>query len=195
MKANRIILSASLVRTVGLVLAGCAALFLFRGCTEAPSDDMLAAVQYLPLAVVVPKGQELQKAEEYAKAHPGHFAYLAVMSRPLSPYGGKAGLVARDLAWSELQRGMTVVYLAQRDGMVGGMGAGLLIEKEGEGWLFKSWGAEKAKPTLLKRAAYAGVVVVAFVGEEMPLHDTGTLTTKPAGGSQDAMASHVPAAK
>jgi hypothetical protein len=145
---------------LGVVLLG------LGGCTELGPDDAIEMVQYLPLAVVVPKGDELKRAEEYADAHPGHFAYLAVMSHPLSPYGERAGIVARDLDWHELKRGMTVVYLAQRDGMMVGMGAGLLVEKIGDGWMYRSWGYPDVKPNLLTRVAYAGVVMLAFVSDE-----------------------------
>jgi hypothetical protein len=142
------------------------AMIWLAACSETPPDDALAMVEYLPMAIVVPKGEELKQAEQYAAAHPGHYAFLAVMSRPIMPYGGRAGLVCKDVPWPELKRGMTVVYLAQRGEMVGGMGAGLLVEKTEEGWLFKSWGFDEFKPTLLKPVAYRGVVVLAFVGED-----------------------------
>jgi hypothetical protein len=159
------------VSATRLILLGLLALAgVFAGCSEGPfRDDGIAMVQYLPLAVVVPQGEELKRAEAYAATHPGHFAYLAVMSHPLSPYGERAGIVARDVDWSELKRGMTVVYLAQKDGMMVGMGAGLLVEKVGDGWTYRSWGYPDVKPNLLTRLAYAGVVVVAFVTERPTL--------------------------
>lgn len=93
-------------------------------------------IQYLPLAVVVPKGQEMRQAEIYAAQRPGHFAFWGLAGRPLMHYGKEAGLVVQEVDFKTLRRGMTVIYLTE----IGTRMGGLLVAQQEDGWEVRNWG-------------------------------------------------------
>jgi hypothetical protein len=130
------------------------------GCLDRDAEnEAMEMVQYLPAAVVVPRGQEMAAAEAYAAGHPGHRAMWGESSRPLPYYGDRAGMVVKEVVYADLRRGMTVVYLTQ----MGVQAGGLLVSKERGGWRVKDWGATAVKDRLIDESAIVGVVVIAFV--------------------------------
>lgn len=144
---------------VGVLLLGVATLGL-QGCGDQDAEAAaMEMVQYLPAAVIVPRGQEMAAAETYAASHPGHRALWGEISRPLPYYGDRAGLVVKETAYGDLRRGMTVVYLTQ----MGVHAGGLLVSKERGGWHVKDWGASGVKDRLIDESVIVGVVVIAFV--------------------------------
>lgn len=148
----------ALVSTASALMAG--ALVMLSGCDGRDAEgEAMAMVQYLPAAVVVPAGQEMAAAEAYAASHPGHQALWGVVSRPLPYYGDHAGLVVREIAYGELRRGMTVVYVTA----MGVQAGGLLVSKERNGWRVKDWGAVGVNDRLIDESTIVGVVVMAFV--------------------------------
>lgn len=146
--------SGILAALLGAMLIGVAA------CSgQNPDREAMEMIQYLPLAVVVAKGEEMRQAESYAANHPGHIALWGVSSRPLAHYGTQAALVVKEVDFSELRRGMTVVYVTE----IGTRAGGLLIRQQDEGWVVKDWGAETVKQQLVLPRTLVGVVVLAFV--------------------------------
>ncbi|HWA08511.1 MAG TPA: hypothetical protein VG838_03505 [Opitutaceae bacterium] len=132
-------------------------------CSEQGADRAaMDMVQYLPLAVVVPKGEEMRRAEEYAGRQPHLTAFWGVSPRPLAYYGDHAGLVVKEVDFSELRRGMTVIYVNPLGVRVGG----LLVRGEPAGWVVKDWGAPETKPTPVTARTLVGVVLVAFVAPD-----------------------------
>lgn len=137
-----------------------ALIFNFAGCSEQSSDrKAMEMIQYLPLAVVVPKGEEMRRAEDYADHHPGHVALWGVSPRPLAYYGDHAGLVVKEVDFNELRQGMTVIYVTE----IGTRAGGLLVRPQDEGWVVKDWGADTVKRQLILPRTLVGVVVLAFV--------------------------------
>lgn len=133
---------------------------MFDGCTGQNAElEAIELIQYLPSAVVVPKGTEMRSAENYAAAHPGHTALWGVTARPIPHYGDRAGLVVKETPFDELRRGMTIVYLTQ----MGVQAGGLLVSKHPAGWRVKDWGADNPKDRYITSADIIGVVVLAFV--------------------------------
>jgi hypothetical protein len=120
-------------------------------------------IQYLPMAVVVAKGEEMKRADEFAANHPGHIALWGISSRPLAHYGTQAAMVVKEVEFGELRRGMTVVYVTE----MGARAGGLLVRQQDEGWVVKDWGAATAKERLVFPSTLVGVVVLAFVPPDL----------------------------
>jgi hypothetical protein len=150
------------------------ALLGLSACGDPPADDeAIEMVQYLPLAIVVPKGEELRSAEAYAAKHEGHRALWAETSRPIAHYGSRAAIVLKEVPFGELRRGMIIVYLTQ----MGVQAGGLLVAQEPAGWRVKDWGAATAKDRFITPPDVVGVVVVAFVAPPEPPQENGRKTT------------------
>jgi hypothetical protein len=149
----------ALIALAGLLLGA-------SGCDDEtlvnPEERALELLRYLPFAVVVPAGEELEYADRYVAAHPGHIALWGVAVHRMPYYGEKGGIVLKETPWEELRSGMTVVYVTS-DGLRKG---GLLVRPEGRGWIVKDWGYAKNSPEPIIPETLIGVVVTVFVSEE-----------------------------
>lgn len=149
----------SLLRWValGCVIGGAGAVSATAGGIK--SERLLAAIlTNTPASIVVPSGKQWQRAEEAALEIPGAIAFWGVgeSMEPLFPH--HTAIVVAPLAFAELKKGMTVVYVTRTGRMV----AHSLIGDVPGGWIAQGINNEDEDEELVTRENLVGVIVEAY---------------------------------
>lgn len=123
------------------------------------SERLLTAIlTHTPASILVPTGRQWQQAEEAAAEIPGAFAFWGVgeSMEPLFPH--HTAIVVAPTAFSELKKGMTVVYVTRTGRMV----AHSLIGDIPGGWIAQGINNEEEDEDLVTRENLVGVIVEAY---------------------------------
>lgn len=142
------------------VLAG----FMFVALTVAAeagikSERLLAAIlQHTPESVLVPAGEQMKRAEAAAAAIPGATAFWGVGGSMEPLFSDKTAVVVAPVAFKDLKKGMTVVYLNRRGRLV----AHSLTGDLPKGWIAQGVANEKEDDDLVTKRNLIGVIVDAY---------------------------------
>lgn len=141
----------------GLILAGIGAASATGGGIQ--SERLLAAIlTNTPSSILVPSGKQWQRAEAAAGEIPGGVAFWGVgeSMEPLFPH--QTAIVVAPIAFSELKKGMTVVYVSR----TGRMLAHSLTGDVPRGWIAQGINNAEEDEDLVTRENLIGVIVEAY---------------------------------
>ncbi len=162
----------SLVRASSLRLLACrvlVALVLVCVATTAragiKSERLLAAIlKQTPEAELVPAGQQLSRADAAAARIWGASAFWGVgkSMEPLFP--SRTAIVVAPINFTDLEKGMTVVYINRHGQMV----AHSLTGDVPKGWIAQGVNNAREDDDLVTRRNLVGVIVQAYAEIESP---------------------------
>ena len=141
-----------LILTAGLMNFGCA--------TQSRAiARRVVTTENSPVAEVVTMREAWALAEAFVASHPRSGILVGSGDSMLPLYPDRTVLVVQPVEMSELQRGMTVVFIGDKGRPV----AHALIEKTPRGWLAMGAGNREPDDTRVQFRNYIGTVVRAFV--------------------------------
>lgn len=147
-------------RSLGRAVVVAAALFAtVKAEAGIKSERLLAAIlSQTPAAVIVASGSQLKEAEKAAKKIPGAETLWGVGKSMEPLYASSTAVVVAPVKFTELKKGMTVVYLNSHGRMV----AHSLTGDLPKGWIAQGVNNDKADSELVTAKNLVGVIVQAF---------------------------------
>jgi hypothetical protein len=135
------------------------------------SERLLAAIlKQTPASTLVAPGQQMKQAEELAAGITGAQVLWGVGESMEPLYTSRTAVVVAPIAFKDLEKGMTVVYLSRRGTMV----AHSLTGDLPKGWIAQGVNNDEEDDDLVTKNNLVGVIVQAF--SEMPSTDRVALT-------------------
>jgi hypothetical protein len=123
------------------------------------SERLLAAIlMQTPSSILVPAGQQWSRAEAAAAEVPGATAFWGVGESMEPLYPDRTAIVVAPVAFAELRKGMTVVYMTSRGRMV----AHSLTGDLPKGWIAQGISNAREDDELVTRHNLVGVIVEAY---------------------------------
>jgi len=123
------------------------------------SERLLAAIiQQTPASVLVSDGQQMKRAERAAAAIPGAEAFWGVGDSMEPLYATHTAIVVAPVRFSDLQAGMTVVYINHDGRMV----AHALTGDVPKGWIAQGLNSDDEDEDLVTTKNLVGVIVQAY---------------------------------
>lgn len=144
--------AAPLVLIAAMAWGGCAS-----RATTTPVDQPVATL-LSPAVESMAARDAWRLAEQYVQRHAGSEVVVGSGDSMLPLYRDRTVLVLQPVAFAELRRSMTVVFIGDRGRPV----AHVLTEKTPRGWLATGLGNRESDRTLVRQANLIGVVVRAY---------------------------------
>ncbi len=141
-------------------MIGLLAVFLGGGCASLPAvqEGPCVATMLSPVAEPASPREALRLAEAYEAEHPGCETMMGTGDSMLPLYRDQTVLVVQPVAFADLRRSMTVVFVGDRGRPV----AHVLTEKTPRGWRAIGLGNGEPDLTMVRYANLVGVVVKAY---------------------------------
>jgi hypothetical protein len=152
--------SATLLRAVRRsVVVGLLVLGFQSASGGIKSERLLATIlKQTPEATLVPEGQQMKVAEMAAADMPGAQTFWGVGGSMEPLFAPKTAIIVQQVAFSDLKKGMTVVYVDRRGCMI----AHALTGDLPNGWVAQGINNDMEDPDLVTPANLVGVIVQAF---------------------------------
>jgi hypothetical protein len=123
------------------------------------SERLLAAIlRETPEATLVADGQQMKQADAMAATMPGAQTFWGVGQSMEPLYAPKTAIIVASRKYSELKKGMTVLYVNSRGSMV----AHSLTGDVGKGWIAQGVNNDQEDNDLVTRDNLVGVIVQAY---------------------------------
>jgi len=123
------------------------------------SERLLASIiKETPKAMLVSRGQEMNRAEAAAAVISGAAAFWGVGESMEPLYTSRTAIVVAPVKFKELKKGMTVVYLNRRGRMV----AHALTGDIPQGWIAQGVNNDEEDDDVVTKDNLIGVIVQAF---------------------------------
>ncbi|PTY01148.1 hypothetical protein DB354_00455 [Opitutus sp. ER46] len=127
------------------------------------SERTLAAIlKHTPASTIVATGEQIRAAEHAAASIPGAEAMWGVGESMAPLYSSRTAIVVAPIKFSDLRKGMTVVYVSRRGNMVCHSLTGDLPK----GWIAQGVNNDEEDDDLVTANNLVGVIVGAY--SEMP---------------------------
>ena len=127
------------------------------------SEKILAAIlAQTPSPVIVAHGQQMKEAEKVAASIPGAETLWGVGASMEPLYCSNTAIIVAPMKFSELKKGMTVVYMNSRGRMV----AHSLTGDLPKGWIAQGVNNDREDDDLVTSRNLVGVIVKAFSAAE-----------------------------
>lgn len=147
-------------RVAAVVIAMCGALSAQAGIK---SEKFLSAIlAQTPAAVIVAQGRQAIEAEKAARTIPGAEAFWGVGASMEPLYASNTAIIVAPVNFTELKKGMTVVYMNSRGRMV----AHSLKSDMPKGWIAQGVNNDYEDDDLVTKKNLVGVIVKAFAASD-----------------------------
>jgi hypothetical protein len=144
------------IRLVGFATLALAAVTAKAGIK---SERLLASIlKHTPAPTLVSEGQQIRMAEKAAAEIPGAEAMWGVGESMEPLFATHTAIVVAPVAYKELQKGMTVVYVNRRGNMV----AHALTGDLPKGWIAQGVNCDQEDDDLVTADNLVGVIVKAY---------------------------------
>ncbi|HEX2852706.1 MAG TPA: hypothetical protein VHO24_05665 [Opitutaceae bacterium] len=152
--------TSSLVRVAAVVIALCGALSAQAGIK---SEKFLSAIlAQTPAAQIVAQGRQAVEAEKAAAQIPGAEMFWGVGASMEPLYASNTAVIVAPVKFSELKKGMTVVYVNS----LGRMVAHSLKSDMPKGWIAQGVNNDYEDNDLVTKKNLVGVIVKAFAASD-----------------------------
>jgi hypothetical protein len=127
------------------------------------SEKFLSAIlANTPAATIVSQGRQAIEAEKVAKTIPGAEAFWGVGASMEPLYASNTAIIVAPVNFTELKKGMTVVYVNSRGRMV----AHSLKNDMPKGWIAQGVNNDYEDDDLVTKKNLVGVIVKAFAASD-----------------------------
>ena len=131
------------------------------------SEKFLSAiVENTPKPTVVKQGSQFREAEKVAATIPGAEALWGMGSSMEPLYASNTAIIVAPVKFTELKKGMTVVYMSSRGRMV----AHSLKTDLSKGWIVQGLNNDDEDDDLVTKKNIVGVIVKAYSASESGFH-------------------------
>lgn len=161
--ASSITRSLGLARQFGRMMAMIALCGAVSAQAGIKSEKLLVAIlTQTPAAVIVSNGQQLKEAEKAAALIPGAEAFFGVGVSMEPLYASRTAIIVAPMKFTELKKGMTVVYVNSQGRMV----AHSLKSDLPKGWIVQGINNDYEDNDLVTKKNLVGVIVKAFAASD-----------------------------
>ena len=123
------------------------------------SKRQLAAIlSHTPAPKIVSEGRQMEQAEQAAASIPGAQTFWGVGQSMQPLYAPNTALVVKPVAYDEIKKGMTVVYVKKNGHVV----AHSVIDEDAKGYVVQGVNNNEADPESVNEGNMIGVVVAAY---------------------------------
>lgn len=153
------------VITVIGALAGFVAAVIPAQAGISNKRQLAAILKQTPAAQVVTQGREMEQAEQAAARIPGAQTFWGVGQSMQPLYAPNTALVVKHVAYDDVKKGMTVVYVKKNGHVV----AHSVVDEDGKGYVVQGVNNDEADAESVNEKNMIGVVVAAFSSNDNPL--------------------------
>jgi signal peptidase I len=160
--------SSRQLRRVSTVLGAILALAAFVAPARAgiTSQKQLAAIlARTPAPQIVSEGKQMEQAEQAAARIPGAQTFWGVGESMQPLYTPNTALVVKPVAYDNIKKGMTVVYVKKNGHVV----AHSVIDEDGKGYVVQGVNNSQADSESVNEKNMIGVVVAAYSAADSQL--------------------------
>lgn len=130
------------------------------------SDRQLAAIlTRTPAPQIVGEGQQMKLADQAAAAVPGAQTFWGIGQSMQPLYTPNTALVVKPIAYDDIKKGMTLVYVKGNGHVV----AHSVIGEDGKGYIVQGVNNDEADPESVNEKNLIGVVVAAYSAQDSEL--------------------------
>lgn len=131
------------------------------------SEKLLSAIlENTPKPTIVTQGAQFREAEKAAATIPGAEAFWGMGSSMEPLYASNTAIIVAPMKFTELKKGMTVVYMSSRGRMV----AHSLKSDLPKGWIVQGLNNDEEDDDLVTKKNIVGVIVKAYSATEAGFH-------------------------
>jgi len=127
--------------------------------------QLAAILSQTPAAQIVGDGQQMERAEQAAAKIPGAQTFWGVGQSMQPLYTPNTALVVKPVAYDNVKKGMTVVYVKKNGHVV----AHSVVDEDGKGYVVQGVNNNEADSESVNENNMIGVVVAAYSAAESPL--------------------------